>query len=106
VGRERHYIGGSHYKTCDRCGGVYRHTKMRQEWTGLWVCSGGGTRDCWEQRHPQDFVRGIKEDISVKDARPLATWTGTAHCTVTGRSAIAGYAIGGCSITARESINV
>jgi hypothetical protein len=31
--------------------------EMRQEWTGLIVCE-----ECWEIRHPQDFVRGVRDD--------------------------------------------
>jgi hypothetical protein len=46
---------------CQRCGFDYKNTQLRLEWTGLRVCSGAGTNDCYEVRHPQDFVKG-KED--------------------------------------------
>jgi hypothetical protein len=39
---------------------------MAEEWTGLWVCK----RGCWETRHPQDFVTGVTDDVSVPVARP------------------------------------
>jgi hypothetical protein len=47
---------------CDRCGCKYKARQVRSEWTGLKVCSGPGTRDCWEQRHPQEFVKGKKDN--------------------------------------------
>ena len=50
---------------CDRCGFKVPFSETRKEWTGLRVC-----KDDFEERHPQDFVRGRKEDIAVKDARP------------------------------------
>lgn len=46
---------------CDRCGFKYKNNQLRLEWTGLRVCSGMGTNDCWEVRHPQDFVRGRRD---------------------------------------------
>jgi hypothetical protein len=39
---------------------------MHEEWTGLWVC----VKHCFEKRHPQDFVQGQDEDISVDVASP------------------------------------
>jgi len=39
---------------------------MREEWTGLWVCK----RGCWEPRHPQDFVEGKEDIMTVPVARP------------------------------------
>ena len=56
---------GSHLFICDRCRLRYTSDKKRKEWTGLIVCE-----DCWEPRHPQDFVRARKEDTSVPDPRP------------------------------------
>ena len=64
-----HYIPGSHLFRCDRCGCNYHADKKRREWTGFIVCFGPGTNNCWEPRHPQDYVRARAEDPSVKDAR-------------------------------------
>lgn len=44
---------------CQRCGRTRYASTIRKEWTGLRVCS-----TCWEPRHPQDFVRGRKDDIA------------------------------------------
>ena len=52
---------GSWNTICDRCGYKRKSEDIRKEWTGLRVC-----RDtCWEKRHPQEFVRGRKDDQSV-----------------------------------------
>ena len=60
------YVAKNHWLICDRCGGKYRYSDMREEWNGLWVC----TRGCWEERHPQDFVEGVADDVTVPVARP------------------------------------
>lgn len=39
--------------------------KVRKRWDGLYV-----TKDNWEPRHPQDFLRATKEDMTVPFVRP------------------------------------
>lgn len=53
----------------DRTGFTIRASEAKKEWNGLRV-----HRDKWEPRHPQDFVRGRREDPSVKDGRPEPTY--------------------------------
>ena len=60
------YVPHDYWMICDRCGGKYRYSEMREEWTGLMVC----TRGCWEPRHPQDYVEGVEDDPTVAIARP------------------------------------
>lgn len=60
------YIPKDYWMICDRCGKRYRRSDMREEWTGLWVC----TRGCWEPRHPQDFVEGVEDIQTVPVSRP------------------------------------
>jgi hypothetical protein len=55
-----------HWCICDRCGFKRRAYDTRKEWTGLRVCKD----TCWEPRHPQDYVRGVRDDQTVKDPRP------------------------------------
>lgn len=50
------YIAGTWKGTCQRCGFNHRNTQLRLEWTGLRVCN-----DCFDERHPQDFVQGIAD---------------------------------------------
>ena len=59
---------GSWRAICDRCGFKYYNTDLRKEWNGLRTCFGGGTNNCWEPRHPQDFVKG-------KADRQKPAWT-------------------------------
>lgn len=50
---------------CDRCGFTFKGAELRKEWTGLRVC-----RDCWETRHPQDFLRGKADHQAHEWTRP------------------------------------
>lgn len=64
------YIPLDYWLRCDRCGGNYRKSEMREEWTGLWVCT-----KCFEPRHPQDSVTGVMDDVTVPVARPAVSQT-------------------------------
>lgn len=50
---------------CDRCGGWFKARQLQREWTGLRVC-----RDCYEPRHPQEFVRGKRDEQAPRWVRP------------------------------------
>jgi hypothetical protein len=50
---------------CDRCADVLYASQLRKEWTGWMVCE-----QCWEPRHPQEFLKGRKEDENVPWTRP------------------------------------
>lgn len=64
------YRHGSWNVICDRCGWKYKSSQLRREWTGYRVCSGGGTNNCWEPRHPQDYVRGRVDNQMPPWVRP------------------------------------
>ena len=64
---EDRYASGDWNAICDRCGKQFKFSRLKKTWDGLWVCS----RD-WEPRHPQDFVRGIKDDQHAPVTRPDA----------------------------------
>lgn len=55
------YKPGDHWNVCQRCGFDMKQSESKKEWTGLIVC-----KDCWEPRHPQDFVRGRPENTTAK----------------------------------------
>lgn len=59
------YQAGNPWKICDRCGFKKRASATRKEWTGLIVCM-----ECFEERHPQDFVRGRMDRQNVPEPRP------------------------------------
>lgn len=59
------YVAGTWKACCDRCGFNFRNTQLRLEWTGLRVC-----RDCFEERHPQDMIRGVADRQAPPWVRP------------------------------------
>jgi len=59
------YLPGGFKRECDRCGFEFRHWDTVKEWTGLFVC-----RECYDQRHPQDYVKGKKDRQRVTEPRP------------------------------------
>ena len=66
---DRHFIGGDNYILDDLSGFKIRASKAR-------IIPGGITGNLavspsrWEPQQPQDFVRGVYDDISVSLARP------------------------------------
>lgn len=67
----RNYLElGKYNVICDRCGLKKKNDMLRQEWTGLMVCDA-----CFETRHPQDFIRVPREEISPAWVRPEPTDT-------------------------------
>jgi hypothetical protein len=66
------YVKGQHNAICDRCGFKYKSGRLRLEWTGLRACTGPDTNQCWEPRHPQDFVRGVEDRQAPAWVRPEA----------------------------------
>lgn len=68
-GKADHLELGSWNVTCMRCGVKRKNYDIAKEWTGLLVC-----RDkCLDFRHPQDFVRAVKDDQSVPFTSPPPT---------------------------------
>ncbi len=55
---------------CDRCGFHYHNVHLRKEWTGLRVCHGPNTNNCFEMRNAQEFVRGVRDKQSPPWSRP------------------------------------
>lgn len=62
---DKHYVPGDFYRYCDKCGFKKRASRTFRTWDGLYVCS-----EDFETRHPQDFVRGRKDNQNVPNARP------------------------------------
>ena len=58
-------VVGQWNAVCDRCGFKFKSGDLRKEWTGNMVC-----RDCFEVRHPQDFVKGVPDNQNVAWTRP------------------------------------
>ena len=64
------YVHGDFNVICDRSGFKVKASETMMTWDGLRV-----RRKDWEPRHPQDFVRGVRDIQSVKNGRPEATDT-------------------------------
>lgn len=60
AGRKEYFKLGTWNSLCARCGLRFKFDELSLEWTNLWVC-----KDCWEPRHPQEFVRGVPETNNV-----------------------------------------
>ena len=58
------YSRGNWNAVCDVCGREYKSTDLRKRWDNLWVCF----RD-YEERQPQDFVRGVADTQTIPWAR-------------------------------------
>lgn len=58
------YKPGQWLAICDRCGFRFLSSQLKLTWDGLRV-----DKDCWEPRHEQDFVRGVKES-TIPWSRP------------------------------------
>ena len=58
---------------CDRCGWSRLSSQVVETWDGLIVCSPRVKDGCFETRHPQDFIRSVKDDSSVPFVRSRPT---------------------------------
>ena len=78
---------------CDRCGFEFRSFQLQKEWDGLMVC-----KECWEPRHPQDFVRVPAEEVTPPWTRPEPEDEFVLVCYPAQRSGYAGLGTAGCMI--------
>lgn len=62
-----YYKKGQWSAICDRCGFEFKSSKLLKTWDGLMV-----DKACFEVRHPQDFIRGVKDQQAVPWSRPEA----------------------------------
>ena len=76
-----HYIPGDNWLIDDRTGFKIRARDARKEWNGLVVHQRN-----FEERHPQDFVKGIPEDQSVEEPRDRSpeSYIGPIYIPITG----------------------
>ena len=64
-----HFKHGEWLVTCDRCGWKRFASQVTETWDGLIVCKPSIKNGCFETRHPQDFIKQIKDDSSVPFVR-------------------------------------
>lgn len=70
MGTKLHYKPGSFYRICDRTGFAERAGHTRKQWNNIIV-----RLQSFEERQPQDFVRGRRDDQTVPEPRPRQTPT-------------------------------
>ena len=63
---KNYYLSGEFNLTCDRCSKKIKAHQAKHEWTGFIVCG-----DCYETRHPQDFVKAKTDKLTVPFQRPI-----------------------------------
>jgi len=85
------YRPGDYLVIDDRTGFPAYASETRMEWNGSRV-----HESVFEERHPQDFVRGVRDDQTAPGARPRPTQATVGPLTT---SVNAAAAIGGLTIT-------
>jgi hypothetical protein len=67
MGHADYYKSGTWNGICDRCGSKFKFSDLKLEWDGLYVCTANG---CFEIRQPQDYVKGVRDNMAVPVSRP------------------------------------
>ena len=92
MGRADYLKLGSWNASCDRCGRKRKGDELKKTWNNLWVCP-----EHWEPRHPQDFVKAVRENPTPPFTRnPKEEFV--AVCTLEGITAIVGMAVVDCAL--------
>lgn len=68
MGTKLHFKPGSFYRVCDRTGFSVRAEHTQKQWNNIIV-----RNRSFENRQPQDFVRGRRDDQTVPQPRPRQT---------------------------------
>ena len=92
MGKADYYKHGDYNAICDVCGFKYMASQLRKRWDNLMVCEGD-----FEPRQPQDFVRGVADNMSVPWSRPENADIFIGFCNPAGMSAWPGTATPGCA---------
>jgi hypothetical protein len=93
------YVHGAHNVICDRSGFKIKSTEVRKEWNNSVV-----RREDYEERHPQDFVRGVRDVQAVADPRPGASDSPTHSETTLDAAEVSGQTV--LSVTATTNMTV
>jgi len=96
---KNYWASGEWNLICDSCGKKMKSSNAKHRWDGFVVCN-----NCFEHRHPQDFVKPKIDKIVVPFTRPRPdevfvdiTYTvNTLTCTPAGASGNADYGVADC----------
>ncbi len=98
------YEPGKWNVICDRCGFKFKNDKLHPEYTGLMVCHGQDTNDCWEPR-PIPPVRSRVERPRLPYVAVFADqFVEGPACPIWGVRAYCGLAVVGCAIAGLDDI--
>lgn len=97
--KEDAFVSGEWNAACSMCGRKRKASQLVRNWQGMYRCPEHN-----EERQPQDFVRGVREVITVPWAQP-ETDTNISVCSLNGQSSIPGWAVPGCEIPGRTYLN-
>lgn len=99
MSRGWNYVSGDWNIICDVCSLKLKASKTKQRWDGFRVCP-----DCFETRHPMDFIKARNDKISVPFVRPQPTdsfvtvnYSVPISCTPLTSSGAVEYATSGCA---------
>lgn len=92
-GEADYYARGDWNAQCYVCGGKFKASALKRHWQGYWVCE----KD-WEPRHPQDFVRSVKDNMTPPWTQPWPDNPFVIFCTPNGTSALPAFAMPGCAL--------
>ena len=65
MGRADYWLPRGWNMLCQVCGFKYKNEEMKLRWDGVWCCP-----EDWELRQPQDFVRGVRDPMTVPYTAP------------------------------------
>jgi len=65
MGKRNYYKKGDYTVYCDRSGFMRKASQCRMQWNGLLVA-----KEFFEERQPQDYVKGLKDKQTVPICRP------------------------------------
>lgn len=91
-GRADYLELGDYNAVCYECGRKRKASTLLKHWQGYYVCP-----EHWEMRHPQDFVRSVRDDMTVPWQQPPED-TFIEVCTWEGRMGVADVGICDCAI--------
>lgn len=91
-GRADYLELGDWNAVCFQCGRKRKASTLQKHWQGYWVCP-----EHWEPRHPQDFVKAVKDVVTPPWQQPMED-TFVLVCTWEGRMGLADVGIADCMI--------
>lgn len=89
------YLPGQWNAICDICGFEFKSSQLRKNWQGLRVCL-----EDFEQRHPQELIRAVRDDSSTAWNRPEPPdlEINTVSCSLEGQQSVVNIGVVGCII--------